>query len=215
MTPILVIDPHSASYKELAPAAEVLLDGGLVAGPTQSFYALMALADKPEALERLAELKSGRGREQAFLLLLDQIDRARCYASAVPDEALPLIEKHWPGLLTLLLPGMSGLHPLLLGKNRTVGLRVEGLAAVRRLIRMVDRAVTGTSANPHGAPPPVTAAEAAERYDGFLDLIIDGGPTAGGLASTIVDFGGPEPRLIRQGAIAAELVLTVQPSVKI
>jgi L-threonylcarbamoyladenylate synthase len=215
LTPIIVIDPDSADFKDLAPAAETLLSGGLVAGPTQSFYALMALADKPEALERLKALKGGRGADQAFLLLLDQPARIRCYASSVPEDALPLMDSFWPGLLTLLLPGAQGLHPLLLGKNRTVGLRIEGLASARRLIRMVDRAVTGTSANPHGASPAVTADEVVARYDGLLDLIVDAGPTAGGRASTIVDFGGPEPRVFRHGAVSAELLRAAQPNVRI
>ncbi|MDR1656865.1 MAG: threonylcarbamoyl-AMP synthase [Deltaproteobacteria bacterium] len=213
MTKILTIDPQSATYEELTPAAEILLAGGLIAGPTQSFYALMALADKSEALERLNQLKAGRREDQAFLLLLDCPARTHSYAREVSIEAETLMANFWPGLLTLLMTGHTGLEPFLLGRSKTVGLRVEGLESIRRLIRMVDRGVTGTSANPHGAKPPTTVAEVLASFDGRIDLVLDGGPTFGHRSSTIVDLSGPEPRIHRQGAVKLEDIRSVCPSV--
>ncbi|MDR1052270.1 MAG: threonylcarbamoyl-AMP synthase [Deltaproteobacteria bacterium] len=213
MTKVVKIDPQRATYKQLAPAAEVLLSGGLVAGPTQSYYALMALADKPAALERIAALKPGRTAEHAFLLLLDQSLRSRSYAVEMSEQAGALMDRFWPGLLTLLMPAHTGLHRLLLGKSKTVGLRVEGLAAVRRLIRMVDRGVTGTSANPHRQSPPTTKDQVLDYFPGQLDLVLDGGPTPGGLSSTIVDLSGPIPWIFRKGAVPVEEIAAVCPSV--
>jgi L-threonylcarbamoyladenylate synthase len=214
-TEITPIDPANATLADLTPAAEVLLGGGLIAGPTQSFYALMALADKPEALERLAGLKAGRSGDQAFLLLIDQKARALSYAREVGEVADRLMDSFWPGPLTLLTPGHTGLHPLLLGRSKTVGLRMEGLGVIRRLIRMVDRGVTGTSANPHGGRPPVTIGEVLEHFDGKIDLALDAGPTGGGRSSTIVDVSGPEIWVIRQGAVPVEDLRRVCPSVMI
>ena len=212
-TKILAIDPSAASFADLAPAAEILLGGGLVAGPTQSFYALMALADKPEALARLAELKSGRTADQAFLLLIDQKARALSYAREVGEVADKLMAAFWPGPLTLLMSGHNGLHPLLLGKAKTVGLRMEGLETIRRLIRMVDRGVTGTSANPHGGEPPTAIEEVLDHFDGRIDLAIDAGPAKGGRLSTIVDVSGPEMWVFREGAIGTEELREVCPSI--
>ena len=214
-TKILAIDPATASFDELAQAADVLLGGGLIAGPTQSFYALMALADKGEALERLSGLKAGRSSDQAFLLLIDKRARALSYARELSEAAERLMAAFWPGPLTLLTPGHSGLHPLLLGKSKTVGLRMEGLSVIRRLIRMVDRGLTGTSANPHGGKPPTTVGEVLERFDGRLDLAIDAGPTLGGRSSTIVDVSGPETWICRQGAVPVEDVRAVWPQVMV
>ncbi|MDR2442693.1 MAG: threonylcarbamoyl-AMP synthase [Deltaproteobacteria bacterium] len=213
MTYILTIDPQTATFEDLVPAAETLLGGGLIAGPTQSFYALMALADKSQALERLSNLKAGRHDDQAFLLLIDQKTRTSCYAREVTLEAENLMDHFWPGLLTLLMPGHSGLDPYLLGRNKTVGLRMEGLPAVRRLIRMVDRGVTGTSANLHGGKSPTTAKEVLEAFGSKLDLVIDGGPANGGRSSTIVDLSGPEPRVFRHGAVKIESIRQICPSV--
>jgi L-threonylcarbamoyladenylate synthase len=210
----LNLDLSQATFRDLAPVAEILLDGGLIAGPTQSFYAFMALADKPQALERVAALKAGRAIEQPFLLLIDSIARASCYAQDTGEAARKLMDRFWPGLLTLLFTGHNGLNPLLLGKARTVGLRVEGLEIIRRLIRMVDRGLTGTSANRHKASPPTTAEEVLAVFDGQIDLILDTGPTPGRASSTIVDVSGAEPWIFRQGAVPRALLESVCPNLK-
>ncbi|MDR1394617.1 MAG: threonylcarbamoyl-AMP synthase [Deltaproteobacteria bacterium] len=208
------IDPEKGSYRDLAPAAEVLLDGGLLAGPTQSFYAFMALADKPRAMERIAALKAGRGQEHPYLLLIDSVSRAACYAQETNEDARKLMARFWPGLLTLLFTGHPGLPARVLGKAQTVGLRVEGLEPVRRLIRMVDRGITGTSANRHQAAPPTTADMVLADFDGQIDLVLDSGPTPGQVSSTIVDVSGAEPWIYRQGAISPAELEAVCPSIK-
>jgi L-threonylcarbamoyladenylate synthase len=174
----------------------------------------MALADKPQALERAARLKVGRAIEHPFLLLIDSIPRAACYARETSEAAKPLMDNFWPGLLTLLFVGHKGLHPLVLGKAHTVGLRVEGLELIRRLIRLVDRGVTGTSANRHASPPPTTADEVLAEFDGKIDLIIDIGPTFGQASSTIVDVSGAQPWIFRQGAIPRATLEAVCPNLK-
>jgi L-threonylcarbamoyladenylate synthase len=174
----------------------------------------MALADKPLALERLAKLKAGRTVEQAFLLLIDSIPRATCYAREMSDPAKLLMDNFWPGLLTLLFTGHNGLSPYLLGKAQTVGLRVEGLELIRKLIRLVDRGLTGTSANRHKVAPPTTADEVLANFDGAIDLIIDAGPTPGRASSTIVDVSGAEPWVFREGAVSLAELVAVCPRLK-
>ena len=198
----LTIDPQAATYKDLAPAARVLLDGGLVAGPTGTFYAVMGLVDNYAGLDRIVTLKGEEERQnKPLLILLDQELRVRCYAREVPEEAEGLMAGFWPGPLTLLFLAQGGLHPSLVGPARTVGLRVEGLPAVRQLVRMVDRGITGTSANPAGGPPAGTADEVEAYFGDEIDLIIDGGPTSGGLPTTIIDVSLGVPRVLRDGGL--------------
>ena len=211
----LVIDPQAATQAQLAPVVRLLLEGGVVAGPTQSFYALMALVDQPRALEKIIGLKGRRPRRgKPLLIMLDQEARSRCYAKETPAAAEGLMARFWPGPLTILLPAHKDLHPSLLGPGRTVGLRVEGLNSVRLLARMADRGLTGPSANPGGAPPPVSADEVAAYFGKAVDLILDGGPTSGGEASTIVDAALSPPRLVRPGPLAPAALLEACPALK-
>jgi L-threonylcarbamoyladenylate synthase len=193
----------------------LLLDGGVVAGPTQSFYALMALVDRPRALERIAGLKGRQDRRKPLLIILDQEARASCYAKETPKAAEGLMSRFWPGPLTLLLPAHKGLHPVLIGPGRTVGLRVERLKVARLLARMADRGITGTSANPGGAPPPVTAGEVEDYFGEAVDLILDCGPTPGEAASTIIDAALSPPRLVRPGPLARADLLAACPALKL
>ncbi|MGL4208919.1 MAG: L-threonylcarbamoyladenylate synthase [Candidatus Adiutrix sp.] len=212
----LLINPNEATFSDLAPAARVLLDGGIVAGPTESFYALMALVDDSCALEKIVSLKGEEGRQnKASLIMLDQAARALSYAREIPEEAQGLIEHFWPGALTLLFLAQSGLHHTLVGPARTVGLRVEGLAMVRSLVRMVDRGLSGTSANPAGAPAAATAEAVLDYFGDSIDLIIDGGVTQGGPASTIIDASLGSPRMVRDGGLPTAKLMAACPILRL
>ena len=204
------VDVDAVDPAELRPVVEVLRAGGVVAGPTETFYGLMGAADRPEALARIAALK-GRDGSKPLLLLVDDSSRAAGYASEWPESAEILAERFWPGPLTLLVGACSGLSPELSGLDGRVGVRVSGLALVRHLVRILGRAVTGTSANIAGKPPAATADEAAAYFDGRVDMIVDGGRCAGGSPSTIVDAGSHPPRLIRSGVLDLAVLRMVVP----
>lgn len=213
MPRILKIDPQKAGYLLLKPAVETLLRGGVVAGPTETFYGLMALSGNAGALERISQLK-GRPADKPFLLLLDTDLRAVCYARNVPPLFEALAKRFWPGPLTLLLKAHPGLHPLLIGPQQTVALRVVGLPCVRMLVRATDRAVTGTSANPSGRPPAATAEEVAAYFGDGVDLVLDAGRLAGGQPSTLVDATTIPPHLVRAGVIGLEDLRAVIPDLR-
>jgi len=213
MPRILKIDPQKADYLPLKPAAQTLLAGGVVAGPTETFYALMASPGSAGALERISRLK-GRPADKPFLLLLDTILRVVCYARNVPSSVDALAKRFWPGPLTLQLKAHLSLHPLLIGPQQTVALRVEGLPAIRMLVRATDRAVTGTSANPSGQPPAATAEEVAAYFGDGVDLILDAGRLAGDRPSTLVDATTLPPHLVRPGVISVEELRTVIPDLR-
>lgn len=213
MTRIVKIDPGETDYFKIKPVVEVLLKGGVAAGPTETFYGLMAAADQPEAIRRIYKLK-GRPLTKPLLLLLDQPLRVHAYGRDISPEATLLAEKFWPGPLTLLLIAQPGLNPLLTGTRGVVGVRVEGFELIRTLVKALDRAVTGTSANSSGNPPARTAEQVAEYFGEGLDLIIDAGSCPGGKASNVVDASLSPPRLLRDGPIPLKALKAVVPDLR-
>jgi L-threonylcarbamoyladenylate synthase len=195
------------TFRALEPACEALLAGGVVAAPTESFYGLMALADREAALERILSLKRARDTEDPFLLLVDGRERVRAYALEIPPEAERLMDRFWPGLLTVLFKAQTGLLPAILGrKKNTVGLRLDRSPVPGALVRMTDRAVTGTSANPSGKPPAADAATVLEYFGDGVDCLIDAGPTKGLKPSTVVDISKSPFSVVREGAVAGAAV---------
>ena len=213
MPKIIKIDINSATYRDLAPVAEILLDGGVAVGPTETTYGLMAAADKPEAMNRIMQLK-GRDGAKPLLLLLDRPERALCYARELPECVNGLIANFWPGPLTLLLRSSTGLHQSLIGPTRTVGVRVVGLQSIRLLVRIMDRAVTGTSANPGGLPPARSVGQALDYFGNNIDLVIDGGPSFKAAPSTIIDASLGPPRLVRDGGLSFNQMRKAAPDMR-
>jgi L-threonylcarbamoyladenylate synthase len=194
---------------------ETLLDGGVVGAATESFYGLLALADQAAALEKLSELKGERDEDSAFLLLVDSRERVEAYAQEIPPEAEKLIDKFWPGLLTILFKAQSGLNPAILSRKKaTVGLRLDKSQVSSALVRMADRAVTGTSANPHGMEPPKNAAQLLDYYKDLVDLVVDTGPAKGKKPSTVIDVSKAPFSITREGAVSEEEILKVLPNIR-
>ena len=213
MPRILTVDPRQTDYIEIKPVVEVLLKGGVVAGPTETFYGLMAATDQPEAITRIFELKK-RPSEKPLLLLLDHSARMEAYGREISPEAKVLAEKFWPGPLTLLLKAHPGLNSHLAGSRGIVGVRVEGLGLIRTIVKALDRAVTGTSANLSGEPAAGTAKEVEDYFGDEVDLILDAGPCLGGKASTLVDTSLAPPRLLRGGPVSLGALMAVLPELR-
>lgn len=174
--------------------------GGLVAFPTETFYGLGADALSASAVSRVFQAK-GRPDDKPLLVLVDAVEMVDAVAASVPASARRLMARHWPGPLTLVLPARPGLPSSLTAGTGTIGVRLPGHGLARALVSRVGSPVTAPSANPHGAPSPRTAAEVAAALRAAVDLILDGGPTPGGLPSTLVDVTGPRPRILRPGVV--------------
>jgi L-threonylcarbamoyladenylate synthase len=197
------VDPELEARIEAA--AEVLRRGGLVAYPTETFYGLGALARDGAAVERLARAK---GRPDGKPLPLLAADRAQVDAVAeVGPAAARVAAALWPGPLTLVLPARPGLAPAIAAGTATVGVRVPGSEIARALARAAGGALVSTSANVSGAPPPARAEELSAELRARVDHVLDGGPTPGGLASTVVVVEGDALRLVREGPVPFGAVL--------
>lgn len=200
-TAVVVVDAASPEVGALARAAAVLRDGGLVAFPTETFYGLGAAATDAAAVRRVFRVK-GRAESKPLLVLVDSIAMAENLADEVTPHARDLMARHWPGPLTLVLRARAGLPRELTGGTETIGVRLSSHPVARGLVRALGGPVTAPSANPEGAAPPTTASAVLHAFAGAIDLVLDGGATAGGPASSVVDLTAEPPRVLRRGAIS-------------
>lgn len=180
-------------------AVRALRSGGLVALPTDTLYALAAVATDATAVRRLFAVK---GREGAKPLPLFVADAAMAGRIAVlTDNARRLMDRFWPGALTIVVSKQDGFSSEALAGGATVALRAPDRPRTLAVIRALNAPITGTSANLSGGCDPDTAAEVQAQIGDKLDLIVDGGSCPVGIPSTIVDCTTDEPRILRRGAI--------------
>jgi L-threonylcarbamoyladenylate synthase len=185
--------------------AEVILRGGVAAFPTETFYGLGADARNEEALGKIFQIK-GREDNKPLLVLIADREWLPGLAGRIPPVAGRLMERFWPGPLTLVFEARPGLSALLTAGTGTVGVRLSPHPVAQGLVAAVGRPVTATSANLSGQPSASVASEVSRALGDRVDAILDGGPTAGGLGSTVVDVSGPSLKILRQGALSrAEL----------
>ena len=195
---ILTLDgPLDAVF---ARCRDVVRARGVIAYPTDTFYGLGADPRDPEAVRRLFAIK-GREAGQPILLLLHDRSEVAAWASAVTPSAERLMDRFWPGPLTLVFPAAPHVLPELTGGGGTIGLRVPGNELTRELLRHLGRALTGTSANRSGGRDPRTVEEVMREVGDRVDLVLDGGATMGDRPSTVVDVTVEPPRIIRQGIL--------------
>ena len=191
--------------RRLEHGARVLADGGIVAFPTDTVYGLGVDIFNADAVERLREVK-GRQETAPFPVLLAGIEQLEAVVQPVPAEVDALTERFWTGALTLVLPTSVDLPQVLL-KEGAVGVRLPDDRICRRLIFKLGRPITGTSANRSGQPPAMTADEVRHALGNEVDYILDAGRAQGGTPSTVLSLNRGETRVLREGAISAELVL--------
>jgi L-threonylcarbamoyladenylate synthase len=199
---IIKISPTS-SEPAFARCRDVIGAGGVIAYPTDTFYALGADPKNSGAVKRLFEIK-GREPGQPILLLLRDRSMVREWASGVTAEAEALMDAFWPGPLTLVFTAQPSVHQELTGGTGRIGLRVPGNTVTRRLLEALGTALTGTSANRSGGPDLQTAREVDGMLGDKVEIILDAGRTAGGKASTVVDVSAGELKMVREGAVSEQ-----------
>jgi L-threonylcarbamoyladenylate synthase len=196
---VVVVDPSNPEPAALTRAAAVLRGGGLVAFPTETFYGLGAAADDPAAVRRVFRVK-GRDEGKPLLVLVDSLAMAERVAE-VTARARELMARHWPGALTLVLRARAGVPREVTAGTGTIGVRLSPHPVARGLVAALGSPLTAPSANLADAPPPTTAAAVRAVFDGAVELILDGGATAGGPPSTVVDVTSDGLRVLRRGAV--------------
>ena len=191
-----------ADAEGIFEAAHVLTAGGLAAFPTETVYGLGADATNPTAV---AKLYAAKGRPSFNPLIAHVVDiEAAKRVGHFNALALVLAAKFWPGPLTLVVPSAGVVCDLARAGLDTVGLRVPLHPAAQRLLSTIGKPVAAPSANRSGHVSPTAADHVMADLSGRIDFVLDGGPTALGLESTIVDCTGEAPRILRAGGVPRE-----------
>ena len=195
----------STSLHAIRRALEILQSGGLVAFPTDTVYGVGTLAFNQRAIESIYAAKD-RPVEKAIPVLIGDKDDLAKVADDVPLVALRLIDRFWPGPLTVLVPKKATL-PEAISATSTVGVRVPDHEVARGLLQLAGPMAV-TSANISGKASPITARQVLAQLGGRIAMIIDGGETPGGIPSTLVDCMGTEIQILREGPISKEELLS-------
>lgn len=206
MTKQYHVDPESPSAEVINLAATTLRDGGVVLFPTETVYGLGALADSCFGPHEIFEVKH-RPENMPIPMLVDTEDALDVYGVDVPEYAHRLAKAFWPGAITLVVKASDRVHKDFLAADGTIGLRNPDHEVVLELIRAAGGPIFATSANTHGNPAPGSFAEVEPRILDAADLAIDSGETMHQKASTVVLCMGPEPQVVREGAVSTEAVL--------
>jgi tRNA threonylcarbamoyl adenosine modification protein (Sua5/YciO/YrdC/YwlC family) len=193
----------------LAAAVAAVHRGELVVLPTDTVYGVGADAFTPAAVDRLLAAK-GRGRDMPPPVLVGSVRAATALIEDVAAVAKDLIDEFWPGALTLVCRASRTLSWDLGDTRGTVAVRMPLHPVALELLRQTGPLAV-SSANITGVAAPTSADQAEAQLGGAVAVVLDGGPCAGGVASTIVDLTGPLPRLLREGAIPLERLMTVTP----
>lgn len=186
-------------------AAAVLRDGGLVAFPTETVYGLGADAFQPAAVRRIFEAKE-RPANNPLIVHLHARTQLSDVVASVPPVAEALMERFWPGPLTLILPKHPDLPKIVTAGLKTVGVRRPRLPLTQRFLAACDTPVPAPSANRSGRPSPTHWRAVAADLEGRIECILQGGRTEAGLESTVVDCTTVPPAVLRPGAISVEAV---------
>jgi L-threonylcarbamoyladenylate synthase len=194
-----------ASSEAIRHAIEVLRQGGIVAFPTDTLYGLAADPRSANAVQRLFAIK-GREAGHAVPLIAGSAEQAR-QAAVFDDRANRVAAAFWPGPVSIVLPTREGIRKEILGPGDSVAVRVPAHAVARALCDGFGFCITATSANISGKPPTASPRVVSNTLEGLIDYVLDDGDSPGGRPSTIIDLCGPEPTLVRPGAIAWERVL--------
>jgi len=201
---------HTVTDHDLARAREVLLAGGVVAFPTETYYGLAVDPFNQVALSRLFALKR-RPPDRPVLVLIENRQQLPQLVAEVPPPFEVLMDALWPGALTLVFPGVSTLPAMLTGYSGTIGVRLSSHPVARRLVQAFGAPITATSANFSGQPAAVDAAGVIDQLGPDVDLVLDGGNTPGGLGSTILGFAEGQVHLLRPGVLPFADILALLP----
>ncbi len=194
------------SIEETQEAATMLWKGGLVAIPTETVYGLTANARDGVAVQKIFDLKD-RDYAKPISVLVSGMEMVERYCQNIPPVAYRLAEKYWPGPLTMVLED-KGVVPLMVtAETDTLGVRCPDHPLALDIIKKADFPLAATSANLSGKEPAKNAQEVLAYFDGKIEGVVDGGSSALGVASTVVDLTEEEPKVLREGGIPTEELL--------
>src|SRR5882672_10626029 len=189
-----------ASQTEIEAAVEELRAGELVAFPTETVYGLGANASNPAAVRKIFEAK-GRPASHPVIVHLDSARYLHRWVSEVPEAALRLAERFWPGPLTLVMPRGPNVHDVVTGGQSTIAIRVPAHPMAQQLLTAFGGGIAAPSANRYGRLSPTRPEHVREELGGAVKIVLDGGECSIGIESTIVMCLDGRVRLLRPGGV--------------
>jgi tRNA threonylcarbamoyl adenosine modification protein (Sua5/YciO/YrdC/YwlC family) len=193
-TKIVIIDPLNPQYDYLKEASDIIRQGGLVIIPTETVYGIAADATNIKAVEKLFAIKE-RPQDKPFSLHVDDKNKVEDFACDIPVAAYKLMDKFWPGPLTLVLKSKE---------KGTIGIRMPDHNVALKIITLSRTSVVCPSANISGKKPPVDFKDAIKDLMGKVNFAVDAGPTKLRIESTVIDLTGEHFKILREGAIKAK-----------
>jgi L-threonylcarbamoyladenylate synthase len=213
-TLLLKVNPEKPDLTKIKLAAEIIQKGGLVAFPTETVYGVGADALNPTAVLALFAAKKRPLDNPPIVHVADPAEVYRL-VEEVPPKARILMEKFWPGPLTLIFKRSSIVPKVTVAGLETVAIRIPKHKVALELIKLSQCPIAAPSANLAGKPSPTTAQHVYEDLNGRIDAIIDGGATNIGVESTVVDLSVDPPMLLRPGGIPFEALKKVLGDMKL
>lgn len=203
-----------ADTQSVAQAAAYIRAGEVVAFPTETVYGLGADALNAQAVHRIFEAK-GRPADNPLIVHIAALDQLDALVTDVPEAAWRLIEAFWPGPMTLILPKRDCIPDVVSAGLSTVGIRFPSHPVAQELIRRSGCPIAAPSANRSGRPSPTRASHVLEDMQGRIPMILDGGPCAVGLESSVIDVTGGTPVVLRPGGVTPEMVARAAGGVRV
>jgi len=200
---IVPINPESPEPGIVEKAVRRIRAGGVIAFPTTCLYGLGADAFNVSAVSRIFELKA-RSRDNPLLLLVKDADALTELAANVPDSAVALMERFWPGALTIVFEAKPTVPAELTAGTGKIGVRIPAHPVALALVKAIGRPITGTSANLSGSGGCLQVSDLNIPLGDSISLILDAGPLKGGIGSTVIDVTIDPPEILREGSEAAE-----------
>ncbi len=211
-TLILAVSPTGEPESAIAHAAALLREGKLVAFPTETVYGLGADATNPDAVAAIFAAKE-RPASDPLIVHIADLEQLSSVVAETSPLALELAERFWPGPLTLVLPRAEMIPLNVAAGGPTVGVRMPASLVAQKLLRAAGVPVAAPSANRFMRTSPTTAAHVLADLDGRIDCVLDGGPCAVGVESTVLDLTATPPRILRPGAVTLEELREVAPKI--
>ncbi|MGH7886561.1 MAG: L-threonylcarbamoyladenylate synthase [Candidatus Binatia bacterium] len=187
--------------ENLSDAVAALRRGDVIVFPTETLYGLGADALDTFAVEKVFQLK-GRDPTNPFPVLVSDRSMLNALVATMAPRAEKLIERFWPGPLTLVLPAREDIPRPLVNCTGGVGVRISSQPIAQEIVKRLGRPLTATSANPSGQPGAHTVAQARAYFSGKIDIFVDGGELTSRTGSTVVSVAGNKIKIIRAGEIA-------------
>jgi L-threonylcarbamoyladenylate synthase len=205
MPEILKVNDQISEEIVLTKAAEIVVGGGIIAYPTETFYGLGADATNEKAVNKIYKIK-GRNFLNPISVIIGRTENLYPLVQSVPPATQKLMQAFWPGALTIIFKASNGVLPVLTAGTGKIGVRVSGNNAAQAIAQKLGHPLTATSANLSGKPECSRASEVAQQIGTKIDAIVDFGPTTGNKVSTIIDVTCDPPEILREGTISRQSI---------